>query len=297
VNGVAGLRWLDARRIAEVEPNAVGVAAVHSPNTGVTDFAAVTRRLAELLRDSGGEVATGVEVRDVVEARDRLRLVHSQGTIGARFALFCAGAWSDRLAVRAGAPPDPRIIPFRGAYLLAEPTQQELVQGMIYPVPDPALPFLGVHLTRHIDGTLSVGPTAMLSLTLRPQRGLHVDGRVLGRTLAWRGTMPMAWHYRGAAAAEMRAAAFPRTVAAAAREYAPSLNADALRPGPVGVRAQALSRSGKLVDDFVFSRTPRALHVRNAPSPAATSSLAIARYVADEFVRAFEMQPLVGSPS
>lgn len=290
-NGVRGLRWLEGREIAAVEPNAVGVAAVHSPQTGITDYTAVTERLADLLRSRGGEVVTGVRVDGVAESGRALRLSHARGSVTAGHVLFCAGGWSDRLAVMAGASPDPRIIPFRGAYLLAEPARRDLVRGLIYPVPDPALPFLGVHLTRHVDGSLSVGPTAMLALSLRSARGLHVDPAVARRTLAWRGTLPMAWRYRRAALAEIRAALRPQAIASAAQDYVPALRGGVLTPGPVGVRAQALARSGALVEDFVFSRTPRALHVRNAPSPAATSALAIARHVCEEFARAFALPP------
>ena len=284
-NGVAPLHWLEGSEIAAIEPSATGVAAIHLPGTGITDYAAVTHRLADVVRERGGEVLCGISVDRVTESRGGLELGHRAGVVAARRALFCAGAWSDRLAVAAGASADPRIVPFRGAYQEVTAGYHGLVRGLIYPVPDPALPFLGVHLTRHVDGSLSVGPTAMLALTLRSQRGIRVDPLAAARTLGWPGTLPMAWRYRRAALAEVRSALIPRTLAVAAQAYVPALPVDALKPGPVGIRAQALSRRGKLVDDFAFSQTPHALHVRNAPSPAATSALAIARHVADSFLR------------
>ena len=285
-NGVPGVRRLRAAEIAEVEPAAVGVAALHSPHTAIVDFAQVARALAGDVTAAGATVATGHEVTSVTPAGRRLLIGHDRGVLETGAALFCAGAWSDRLAVGAGASPDPRIVPFRGAYLLVRPERQELVRGMIYPVPDPALPFLGVHLTRHIDGHLSIGPTALPVGALdayritrvRPRR--RCCGRCAGRgRCGWR----RASHGRRARSCATRSAARP--MARSAARYVPELRADDLDGGFAGVRAQAVARDGSLVDDFVFSATERALHVRNAPSPAATSSLAIAAHVVDRFER------------
>ena len=183
--------------------------------------------------------------------------------------MFCAGGSADRLAVMAGADPDPRIVPFRGTYLRVRPQKRSLVRSLIYPVPDPTLPFLGVHLSRHVDGEVSVGPTALLSA-----------GR-LGSTLAWPGSWRLfARHWR-TGLTEIRHAVSRRALARAAADYVPELRAADLEPYFTGVRAQALGRDGKLLDDFVFSETERALHVRNAPSPGATAALAIARLIAD----------------
>ena len=181
-----------------------------------------------------------------------------------------AGAHADRLALLAGAPADPRIIPFRGSYLKLHPERRALVRGMIYPVPDPSLPFLGVHLTRHIDGEVSLGPTALLA-----PRG------ALGRTAAWPGTWKMAMRWWRTGLTEMHHAISRRSLAKEAADYVPELEAGDFEPYFSGVRAQALGRDGSLVDDFVVSETERALHVRNAPSPAATSSLALAGLIAD----------------
>jgi (S)-2-hydroxyglutarate dehydrogenase len=286
-NRVPGLRRVDARGLRLLEPHAAGVAALHSPSTGIVDFPAVAASLAAELREAGGTVATGCEVKAARPGSDRMRIRHSRGETRARHAVFCAGAWADRLAVKAGAPADPRIVPFRGAYLRLRPERRELVRSLIYPVPDPALPFLGVHLTRHTSGDVLVGPTALLA-GARDAYGLaRVRRRDLGATLRWPGTWRMARRFWRTGVAEIRNAASTKALVADAARYVPELRPEDVLPGPAGVRAQALGKDGSLVDDFVFSWTERALHVRNAPSPAATSSLAIARMIADEADRAF----------
>jgi 2-hydroxyglutarate dehydrogenase len=266
-NDVPGLRRLSAGELRELEPHCVGLAALHSPSTGVVDFAAVAEALAAELRASDVPVITNCEVTGVRRGSDELEVQHAQGATGARFVIFCAGAWSDVLAEQAGAPEDPRIVPFVGRYLYLRPERAGLVRSLIYPVPDPSLPFLGVHLTRHIDGRVSVGPTALLHPRLR--------------SLTWPGTWRMARRSWRAGILELRHALSSRTLASAATRYVPELTPNDFEGGFAGVRAQALARDGSLVDDFVISRTERALHVRNAPSPAATSSLAIARMIAD----------------
>jgi L-2-hydroxyglutarate oxidase len=185
-------------------------------------------------------------------------------------AVCCAGGWSDRLATASGADPDPRIVPFRGAYLQLVPERRDLVRSLIYPVPDPALPFLGVHLTKRIDGEILIGPTALLA------------SRGLGHTLSWPGSWRMFGRWWRTGLQEMKHAALRRTFVAEAARYMPELRPADVRSSFAGYRAQAVARDGSLVDDFAFSRTERALHVRNAPSPGATSSLAIAGMVADE---------------
>jgi 2-hydroxyglutarate dehydrogenase len=258
-NGVPGLRRIGAPEIGQIEPHARGVAALHSPATGIVDFAAVARALAAELH-----VVTGCAVQRLAEDAASVRVVHAHGETRARLAIACAGLWSDRLAVASGAQPDPRIVPFRGGYhRLRRP---ELVRGLIYPVPDPQLPFLGIHLTRRIDGQVLVGPSALL-----------VGG------LTWPGTWRVARKWWRTGVAELRYAASARAFAREARRYVPALRRGDLLPGPAGVRAQAVGRDGTLVDDFVFSQTERTLHVRNAPSPGATSSLAIAEHVVSSF--------------
>ena len=280
-NGVPGLRSLKGGEIPDLEPHCRGVAALHSPFTGVADFAAVARAFADDLRRADVPVVTGCEVTDVRTTSRNLRLEHEQGRTDARFAVFCAGAWSDRLAVRTGADPDPRIVPFRGAYLDLRPDRRHLVRSLIYPVPDPSLPFLGVHLSRHVDGSVSLGPTALLALSRNGYALRRVRPRDVASTLAWAGTWRMARRWWRTGLMEIRHAISRRALAAAAAEYVPEIRPDDFEGGFAGVRAQALGRDGSLVDDFVVSETERALHVRNAPSPAATSSLALARLIAD----------------
>lgn len=288
-NGVPGLRRVDAEEIAAIEPHTSGVAALHSPTTGIADFPAVARACAADVTSAGGVVATGCEVTGVAVHGRSLRLTHSRGVTEADHAVFCAGAWADRLAVAAGASPDPRIVPFRGAYLRLLPERRHLVRSLIYPVPDPSLPFLGVHLTKHIDGEVLVGPTALMVGARDAYRLATVRPRDLADTLAWPGTWRMLAHWWRTGLTEIRHAALRSAFVHAAARYVPELRPEDVRPSFAGVRAQALARDGKLVDDFVFSRTDRALHVRNAPSPAATSALAIARHVADEAERAFDL--------
>ena len=277
-NGVAGLERIDAAELRELEPHARGLAALHSPQTGVVDF----RRVAEAFAAELGEgVVAHCRARRLRAERGRIVVEHDRGHTGARAVIGCAGAWSDRLAVGAGGDPDPRIVPFRGAYLRLRPERRELVRTNIYPVPDPELPFLGMHMTRTIDGEVVLGPSALMVGARDAYRLRRVRGRDLADTLAWPGTwrlLARQWHY---GLGELRAAASRRAFVAALRRFVPELRAADVLPGPVGVRAQALARDGRLVDDFVVSRTERALHVRNAPSPAATACLPLARLIVD----------------
>jgi L-2-hydroxyglutarate oxidase len=281
-NGVPGVRRLDAGGLREVEPHATGVAALHVPGTGIVDFGAVCARLAADVRAAGGELRLDWDVAAVATTTRAIRLRSSGGDAveGGR-AVFCAGLWSDRLAVRCGADADPRIVPFRGGYLALAPQRRELVRGLVYPVPDPGLPFLGVHLTPRIDGEVVLGPSALLvaardAYALRTVRAADVRD-----TLAWPGTWRMARRWWRTGVRELRLATSREVFAAAAARYVPELRAEDLRPAFGGVRAQAVARDGRLADDFLLSATPRAVHVRNAPSPAATSSLALAGRSAD----------------
>jgi (S)-2-hydroxyglutarate dehydrogenase len=286
-NGVEGLRSVDSAGIEALEPHARGIAGLHSPATGIVDFQAVTRAYAEDVLELGGSIATGCGVEHVRVGARALRLTHSRGITEARHAIFCAGAWADRLAVAAGADLDPRIVPIRGAYLRLVPERRHLVRSLIYPVPDPSLPFLGVHLTRHIDGEVLIGPTALIAGARDAYRLRRVRRRDLLDTLAWPGTWRMLARWWRTGVGELRRAAQPSSLVRAAARYVPELREADVLPAFAGVRAQALGRDGQLIDDFVLSATPRALHVRNAPSPAATSSLALAGHVADEAERVF----------
>jgi 2-hydroxyglutarate dehydrogenase len=289
-NGVPDLRRLDPAGIERIEPHARGVAALHSAGTGVVDFRAVARVYATDVLEAGGAIACGCEIQRVSATARSLRLSHAGGSIDARNAIFCAGAWADRLAVAAGADPDPRIVPFRGAYLRLLPERRDLVRALIYPVPDPSLPFLGVHLTRHVDGDVTIGPTALIAGARDAYRLRTVRRDDLLETLAWRGTWRMLRRFWTAGAGELRRSVSRAALVAAGARLVPELAAGDVGPGFSGVRAQAVGRDGRLLDDFAFSATERALHVRNAPSPAATASLAIAREVSEQAERAFALE-------
>jgi 2-hydroxyglutarate dehydrogenase len=277
-NGVEGLARLGPDEIAAVEPAARGLSALHSPNTGMVDFGQVAAAYADDIREHGGEIRTGAGVRALVERDDAVELV---GTgVRARHAVACAGAWSDRLALASGARPDVRIVPFRGAYLRL--TRPELVRGQIYPVPDPALPFLGVHLSRTIGGDVLIGPTALLAPARDAYRLSTFRRADLAATLRWPGTARLVRRWWRTGVTELGHAASRRLLVREAARFVPALGPGDVGPGPAGIRAQALGRDGSLVDDFKLARTGRAVHVLNAPSPAATASLAIAELIASE---------------
>ncbi|HEY1689818.1 MAG TPA: L-2-hydroxyglutarate oxidase [Solirubrobacteraceae bacterium] len=276
-NEVPGLRRLDASELREIEPHAVGLAALHSPETAIADFAAVTRALAEELAQRGGQLRLRADVRDVRSRADAAEVRLSDGsTLTADRVIVCAGAQADRLAAASGEPDEPRIVPFRGEYWKLAPERTGLVKGLIYPVPDPGLPFLGVHLTRKVDGEVWVGPNAVLSLARQGYGRASFDRRDAWDALRWPGTWRMAARHWRAGIDELRRSASKRVFIADARRYVPELRSADVQRAPSGLRAQALDRDGTLVDDFRLSVAGRVCWVRNAPSPAATSSLAIA---------------------
>ena len=287
-NGVPGLKRVAQHEIAEIEPHARGIEALHSPATGTVDFRLVAAACAAEVRANGGTVTTSSEVRSVRESGSRVEVEHAQGKTEARALVSCAGAWSDRLAVASGAPADPRIVPFRGAYLRLRPERASVVRSNIYPVPNPELPFLGAHLSRSHDGSVVLGPTALVAGALNAYKLGRINVADAWHTLAWPGTWRLARKHWRAGLAELRHAIRPSTLVREAQRFVPDLTPADFTSGPSGVRAQALACDGTLVDDFVVSRTGRSVHVRNAPSPAATSSLAIARLIADEVEAAGE---------
>ena len=280
-NGVPGLRRLRAEEIAEVEPHAVGVAALFSPDTGIIDFAAVARSIAAEIVSAGATIKTGVSVERLSRSNGTTVVHTSEGEIPCVRAVACAGLWSDRLAVASGEPDDLRIVPFRGSYLKLKPQARHLVRTLIYPVPDPSLPFLGVHATKTISGDIWLGPTALLAPSRRAYSLRTFDRSDALSTLSWPGTWKVIGKFWRTGITEMGFAARRKAFVEACARYVPALEPGHVEAGPAGIRAQAVSRDGKLLDDFAFAETEGALHVRNAPSPAATSSLAIARMIAD----------------
>jgi L-2-hydroxyglutarate oxidase LhgO len=288
-NGVPGLARLAEDEVGSVEPHARGVAAIHSPETGVIDFAGVAASLADDVEELGGTVHLSCPVIEAAETAGggaaggtggpRLAVTTGRGRNVAGRAVFCAGLQSDRLARMCGLEGGPRIIPFRGGYLKLKPEKEHLVRGNIYPVPDPDLPFLGAHLTRTFDGSVLIGPTAMPALDRHGYDLWSFDRRDAFESAGWPGVWRLIACHPRATAAEALHSAVPRSLLREARRMLPGLSVNDVTRGPAGVRAQALDREGNLVDDFLVERTDSAVHVLNAPSPAATSALAIARMV------------------
>ncbi|MEU6844222.1 L-2-hydroxyglutarate oxidase [Streptomyces sp. NPDC046716] len=271
------VRELGPAQIQEYEPEVRGLAAIHVGTTGIADYAAVAERLAEA---SGADIRFGAEVERIDRRPDRGVAVRTRAgdIVRGRVLVNCAGLRCDQVARLAGDDPRMRIVPFRGEYFeLARP---ELVHGLVYPVPDPAFPFLGVHLTRGIDGAVHVGPNAVPALAREGYDWGTVRPRELAGTLAWPGSWHIARRHWRYGAGELRRSASRSAFAAAVRRLVPAVRADDLRPAPAGVRAQAVLRDGTLVDDFLIREGPRTVHVLNAPSPAATASLPIGREVA-----------------
>ncbi|WP_141012616.1 L-2-hydroxyglutarate oxidase [Nocardioides sambongensis] len=281
-NGVPGLRRVDSAGITEIEPYGVGLAALHSPATAITDYVAVARSFAAEVRAAGGEVRTGVQVTEVRERAGAVELLLAGGErLGADHAVLCAGLHADRLAPGVGAEEVPRIIPFRGEYMLVRAEKEDRVRGLIYPVPDPRYPFLGVHFTRRVDGSLEVGPNAVLATRREGYRRRDVAWRDLRDIAGWPGFWSMARRHWRTGVTEIRGSLSSSTYMRGASRYVPSIGAADVVRGGAGVRAQAVDRDGSLVDDFRISHGDRVTAVRNAPSPAATSSLAIAEHVVD----------------
>jgi (S)-2-hydroxyglutarate dehydrogenase len=285
-NGVPGVRRLDATGLRELEPHVQGVAGLHSPSTAIVDFPGVTRALAAQVEARGGNVRLGMEATGLREeagggvVRGR---TSSGDVVGERFdrIVLCGGLHSDRLAVEAGDEPDPRIVPFRGEYYLLRPERRNLVNGLVYPVPDPRYPFLGVHLTPRVDGEVMVGPNAVLALAREGYRWRIVSARDLREIAASPGFRRFARQHWRTGVMEMAGSLSKRRFVGAARRYVPELQVADVVPGPSGIRAQALDADGSLVDDFRVNVRGHVVALRNAPSPAATSSLAIAEHLVD----------------
>ncbi|OAA25404.1 putative dehydrogenase [Frankia sp. EI5c] len=310
-NGVPDTRMLDAAELRAIEPHARGVAALHSPTTAIVDYPAVARALRADILDAGGSVRTGAEVIGVEDGTAGVRLrVRVRGSAAIRpngtrrtvagngglvetvsesvgpfdLLISCAGLHSDEVAALTGEDSSPRIIPFRGDYWLLRPERRSLVRGLIYPVPDPRYPFLGIHLTKRVDGEILVGPNAVLATAREGYTVGTLDRGDLRQTLSWPGFHRMAKTHWRTGAKEMLRTASKRAFVAEARRYVPELRAADVVRGPAGVRAQAVARDGSLVDDFVLAFSGRVVHVRNAPSPGATASLAIAEHIVADVV-------------
>lgn len=281
-NGLKGLRRLDAAELTEFEPAAAGIAALHVPDAGVADFPAIAAHHERTLKVVGTEIATGAEVTAIGQSDDGVTVSTTAGTYSARVLINCAGLHSDRVAALAGVSPSVRIIPFRGEYYELTPQSAGLIRHLIYPVPDPRFPFLGVHFTRRVDGAVEVGPNAILAIGREHYRGSKADWRELVSILSHRGFRRLAFRHWWSGTSEMLNSRSKRLYARQARRLVPALDHRDLIPGGAGVRAQAVDARGNLVDDFVIEVAGSTVHVLNAPSPGATASIAIGRYVSEQ---------------
>jgi (S)-2-hydroxyglutarate dehydrogenase len=279
-NGIP-IERLGPSAIETVEPHAQGLGAIHVRSAAITDYRLVCRSLAEDLRERGAELLLDEEALGIERTADGRRVRTSRSSLDVRFLVACAGLQSDRIARMDGISPDVRIIPFRGEYWTIKPSRRHLVRALIYPVPDPAFPFLGVHLTRMIDGSVHAGPNAVLSLGREEYSRRGFNAADLGSSLTWPGFWRLAARHMGTGMNEMARSFSHRRLADSVRQLVPGIRERDLVRSTPGIRAQAVGRDGQLADDFLFASTPGALHVLNAPSPAATAAFPIASMIAD----------------
>ena len=272
-NGLTGIRRLSKTEITEVEPHCTGIDGLFVPQTGIVDYGAMTMRLAERIQNFGGQILTNNEVIEITESANTVRVC-------TRALITCGGLHSDRLAMQTQPDLDLRIIPFRGEYFELKESAKHLVRSLIYPVPDPNFPFLGVHFTRRIDGTIECGPNAVLAFAREGYRKTDISIREFAQTLAWPGFRKIALKYWRTGLGEYHRSFSKNAFVAALQKLVPEITANDLQPTGAGVRAQACSRSGSLLDDFEIRQKGRVVHVCNAPSPAATASLAIGDAIA-----------------
>lgn len=279
-NGLAGLRRLRSEEIRDVEPHAAGVAALHVPETGIVDYCQVAAAYSRRVERHGGQVLTKARMRSVQSNGSGLAVETTRGAVACSRLVNCAGLQSDRVARLCGADPDVRIVPFRGEYYELVPERDELVRGLIYPVPDPRFPFLGVHLTKRIGGGVEAGPNAVLALKREGYRWTDVSLRDALATAGWPGFWSLAARFWRTGIYEVWRSLVKSAFVRDLQRLVPEIRPQDLHRSGAGVRAQALERNGALVDDFRIVETERAVHVLNAPSPGATASIAIGRALA-----------------
>ncbi len=288
-NGVEGLEKLDAAQIAEREPHCRGIKAIFSPVTGIVDWGLVARTYGEDAKEMGADMFLSHEVTRIERRGNVTVLKTPNGEIQARAVVTCGGLYSDKLGRMTGGNVDPKIVPFRGDYLILKPEKAYLVKGNIYPVPDPEFPFLGVHFTPRMDGSIWLGPNAVLAFAREGYSFFTINPAELWDSITYPGFFKMAAKYWKMGAGEMYRDLVRSAYVGALQRYIPDLQPEDCLPGPSGVRAQAMTSDGGLVDDFVFEGSEGVVHVRNAPSPAATSSLAIGKYIADDAEQRFDL--------
>lgn len=275
---------LDATELRRREPNIVGLGGLFLDATGIVDYRQVCQAMARVIEAAGGEIRLQTSVTAIRESADCVTVSSLDQVWQARQLVACAGLQSDRLAKMAGVKIDHQIIPFRGEYYRLPASRNEIVNHLIYPIPDPELPFLGVHLTRMIDGSVTVGPNAVLGLGRENYRKLSINWRDVAEYACFPGFWKTIWNNLGSGTTEMKNSLFKRGYLEQCRKYCPSLQVDDLLPYEAGIRAQAVMRDGTLVHDFLFAETPRMVHVCNAPSPAATSAIPIGQMIAEKIL-------------
>jgi len=278
-NGVP-VEMIDAKRLREIEPHAAGLRAIHSPTTSIVDFGLVSTAIAGELTARGVAIETNAKVLAIVRTRDGIEIGTSRLAVEARWLINCAGLYADVIARMAGAAPDVQIVPFRGEYYMIRPERRHLVKTLIYPVPDPEFPFLGVHFTNTVHGDVEAGPNAVLAFAREGYQFTKVNPRELAETLAYPGVWHMVRRYWRMGSYEMYRSLSKAAFVRALQRLVPEMKAEDVTRGGAGVRAQALARDGSMVDDFRIVDTDTAVHVLNAPSPGATASLAIGRHIA-----------------
>jgi (S)-2-hydroxyglutarate dehydrogenase len=279
-NGVS-CEVIDKHRLAELEPHAAGVRAIHVPEAGIVDYRQVCERLAERVREREGEVCTATRVIDIRKNGQGVIVSTTAGDIETLVVINCAGLQCDRVTAMSGEQPAAKIVPFRGEYFALKPDVHHLCKNLIYPVPDPNFPFLGVHFTRMIDQSVECGPNAVLAFAREGYKKTDLNIADLAESLTYPGFLRMAAKYWRMGMGEMWRSVSKRAFVRALKRLLPEIEADHLEPAPAGVRAQAVSRDGSLVDDFLIQESERVINVGNAPSPAATASLNIGKLIAE----------------
>ncbi len=289
-NGVPGLEKIDRERLLEIEPHSAGIMALHSPRTGIIDYSEVTRAYARHVEANGGEIVLGAKVEGIHTASDHMHLITTKGDVQAKHLINCGGLYADAIARMMGLSLGLRIVPFRGEYYILRPESHHLVKGLIYPVPDPEFPFLGVHFTHTIHGDVEAGPNAVLATAQEGYTKTRFRPGELAGTLGYGGFWTMARKYWKTGVHEVYRSFSKPAFTKALQRLVPEITSDDLAAGGAGVRAQAVEASGKLVDDFRIVETENAIHVLNAPSPGATASLSISAGILEMAERNFELK-------
>ncbi|MFZ0314693.1 MAG: L-2-hydroxyglutarate oxidase [Candidatus Korobacteraceae bacterium] len=293
-NGVAGLRMLQREQFREIEPHCDGVCALQVPSTGIVDYTVVAQKYAELIQQSGGELVLGAKVVGLRQDGRSNIVETSAGTFRARYVINCAGLYSDSITRMAGVETNLEIIPFRGEYYEVRAERRHLVKALIYPVPDPRFPFLGVHFTRRVNGSVEAGPNALLAFRREGYSGTAPDLAEAMQTLGFPGFWKMARKYWRMGLAEQYRSWVKSAFVAALQKMVPELQESDLAQGGSGVRAQAVDANGNLVDDFHFVHSANMIHVCNVPSPAATASLEIGKEIVEMMAQRFDLAPSSG---